>query len=159
MDGFVSWLHSLRLLRECNPSYGVLTLSPVGLSPTEHASLRWSHYGPKTRSCGEQTPRAQFRFDFLNGFRQCYSRCYAVKTSNRRVDLTPSTLSTNLLHFQQGGRFGPYGMIAICGIENELAVFADGERSTVVHHGGRHHSDSRVGENVVVPRGKSVGKK
>src|SRR5215831_1149 len=38
-DGFVSWLHSLRFLHECNPSYGVLTLSPVGLSPTEHASF------------------------------------------------------------------------------------------------------------------------
>ena len=48
-DGFVSWLHSHRFLRECNPSYGVLTLSPVGLSPTEHASLRWSHYGLKNR--------------------------------------------------------------------------------------------------------------
>jgi hypothetical protein len=42
-------------------------------------------------------------------------------------------------------------MIAICGIENELAVFADGERGTVVHHGGRHHSDSRVAMIVVVP--------
>ena len=47
---FVSWLHPLRFLSGCNPSYGVLTLAPVGLSPTEHASLRWSHYGPKTGS-------------------------------------------------------------------------------------------------------------
>src|SRR5215831_1653255 len=47
-DGFVSWLHSLRFLHECNPSYGVLTLSPVGLSPTEHASFSldalWSKF-------------------------------------------------------------------------------------------------------------------
>jgi hypothetical protein len=48
-DGFVDWLHPLRFLRGCNPSYGALTLTPVGLSPTEHASLRWSHYGPKIR--------------------------------------------------------------------------------------------------------------
>ena len=24
---------------------GLLTLTPVGLPPTEHASLRWTHYG------------------------------------------------------------------------------------------------------------------
>ena len=42
-------------------------------------------------------------------------------------------------------------MIAIGGIENDLAVIADGERSTVVHHGGRHHSDSGVAMMVVVP--------
>ena len=51
-DGFVDWLHPLRFLRGCNPSYGALTLTPVGLSPTEHASLRWSHFGPKIQlSC------------------------------------------------------------------------------------------------------------
>ncbi len=27
---------------------GLLSLAPVGLTPTEHASLRWTHYGPKT---------------------------------------------------------------------------------------------------------------
>ena len=30
-------------LRSCYPSYGAPTLTPVGLSPTERASLRWSH--------------------------------------------------------------------------------------------------------------------
>ena len=43
-DGFVGWLHPPRFLRECNPSYGVPTFPPVGLSPTEHASLHWSHW-------------------------------------------------------------------------------------------------------------------
>ena len=30
----------------CNPSYGALTFTPVGLSPTEHASLDWTHSPP-----------------------------------------------------------------------------------------------------------------
>jgi hypothetical protein len=38
-DGFVDRLHSLLLLRECDPSYRVLTLAPVGLPPTEYGSL------------------------------------------------------------------------------------------------------------------------
>src|SRR6202030_2605769 len=39
-DGFVDRLHSLRFLRECDPSYRVLTLALVGLPPTEYASLK-----------------------------------------------------------------------------------------------------------------------
>src|SRR6202043_1854583 len=27
----------------CYPNYGALTSTPAGLSPAEHASLRWSH--------------------------------------------------------------------------------------------------------------------
>ena len=50
MGGFVSWLHSLRFLHECNSRYGDLTLTPVGLSPTEHASLRWTHSFANNRS-------------------------------------------------------------------------------------------------------------
>ena len=38
MDGFVGWLHPLRFLG-INPGYGGLTPIPVGLTPTEHASL------------------------------------------------------------------------------------------------------------------------
>src|SRR5207244_7341062 len=30
-------------LQSCYPSYGAPTLTPVGLSPTERASLRWTH--------------------------------------------------------------------------------------------------------------------
>ena len=47
-DGFVSRLHPIRFLHGCDPSYGVLTFAPVGLSPTEHASLRWTHVGSRT---------------------------------------------------------------------------------------------------------------
>ena len=39
MDGFVGWLHPLRFLHECNPSYGGLTFTPMGLTLIEHASL------------------------------------------------------------------------------------------------------------------------
>ena len=37
--GFIRFVSSA----ECNPSYGALTLTPVGLSPTGHASLCWTH--------------------------------------------------------------------------------------------------------------------
>ena len=43
---FVSWLHLLRLLHRHNSSYGALTFTPVGLPPTEHASLHWTHLPP-----------------------------------------------------------------------------------------------------------------
>jgi hypothetical protein len=32
-------------LQPCYPSYGAPTLTPVGLSPTGRASLRWTHIG------------------------------------------------------------------------------------------------------------------
>ena len=46
----VSQLHPSRFLHERDSSYGALTFSPVGLSPTEHASLRWTHSCPKTQT-------------------------------------------------------------------------------------------------------------
>ena len=42
--GFICFVSSTNATQ----ATGLLTLAPVGLSPTEHASLRWSHYGPKT---------------------------------------------------------------------------------------------------------------
>jgi hypothetical protein len=33
----------LSFLPSCYSSYGALTFTPVGLSPTVHASLRWTH--------------------------------------------------------------------------------------------------------------------
>src|SRR5271163_552723 len=33
----------LSFLPSCHSSYGAWTLAPVGLSPTVHASLRWTH--------------------------------------------------------------------------------------------------------------------
>jgi hypothetical protein len=48
-DGFVGRLQSLGFPPPCYPSYGAPTLTPVGLSPTECASLSWTH-GPAQRS-------------------------------------------------------------------------------------------------------------
>jgi hypothetical protein len=42
-DGFVDRLQSLGFPPPCYPSYGAPTLTPVGLSPTECASLSWTH--------------------------------------------------------------------------------------------------------------------
>lgn len=42
-------------------------------------------------------------------------------------------------------------MVAIGCIENKLSAFTDGDSRAVVHHGRRHHSDSRVAVIVVVP--------
>src|ERR1700747_2498867 len=37
-------------LPSCYSSYGAWTLTPVGLSPTVHASLRWTHTFPGTNA-------------------------------------------------------------------------------------------------------------
>src|ERR1700743_502854 len=42
-DGFVDRLQKLSFLPSCYPSYGLLTFAPMGLHPTEYASLRWTH--------------------------------------------------------------------------------------------------------------------
>ena len=42
-DGSVGRLQSLGFPPPCYPSYGAPTLTPVGLSPTECASLSWTH--------------------------------------------------------------------------------------------------------------------
>src|ERR1700756_4309357 len=42
-DGFVDRLQKLSFLPSCYPSYGLLTFGPMGLPPTEYASLRWTH--------------------------------------------------------------------------------------------------------------------
>jgi hypothetical protein len=42
-DGLVGRLQGLGLPPPCYPSYGAPTLTPVGLTPTECASLRWTH--------------------------------------------------------------------------------------------------------------------
>src|ERR1700722_13055626 len=39
----VDRLQSFSFHHLCYPNYGVLTLTPAGLSPAEHASLRWTH--------------------------------------------------------------------------------------------------------------------
>src|SRR5271166_5654971 len=44
----VDRLQSLGFPPPCYPNYGVLIFAPAGLSPAEHASLRWTH----NRTCG-----------------------------------------------------------------------------------------------------------
>src|SRR3954470_885130 len=41
--GLVDRLQSFSFHHLCYPNYGALTLTPAGLSPAEHASLRWTH--------------------------------------------------------------------------------------------------------------------
>ena len=41
--GFIS----LRFLHGCDPSYRALTFALMGLTPIEHASLRWTHCSAK----------------------------------------------------------------------------------------------------------------
>src|SRR5207244_12832384 len=44
-------------LQSCYPSYGAPTLTPVGLSPTERASLRWTHKIGDSLEVRHQPPR------------------------------------------------------------------------------------------------------
>src|SRR5215470_7047282 len=53
---FVGRLQNLDLSRSCYPSYGAPTLTPVGLSPTGRASLRWTHSGC---FCGRSCPEGK----------------------------------------------------------------------------------------------------
>jgi hypothetical protein len=43
-NGVIRQLHPLRFLRECDLSYRALTITPVGLTPTEQTSLSRTHY-------------------------------------------------------------------------------------------------------------------
>src|SRR3954468_13074580 len=45
--GLVDRLQSFSFHHLCYPNYGALTLTPAGLSPAEHASLRWTHNRPR----------------------------------------------------------------------------------------------------------------
>ena len=42
-DGFVDGLQGFGLPPPCRPATGLLTVTPVGLAPTEHVSLSWTH--------------------------------------------------------------------------------------------------------------------
>ncbi len=44
--GFIGFVSSTNAIQ----ATGLLTLIPVGLTPTEHASLRWTHCCPNIRS-------------------------------------------------------------------------------------------------------------
>jgi hypothetical protein len=48
--GFISFVSSTNTIQ----ATGLLILAPVGLTPTEHASLSWTHSSPKIPSAGFQ---------------------------------------------------------------------------------------------------------
>ena len=50
--GFISFVSSTDAIQ----ATGLLTLTPVGLTPTEHASLRWTHSLPKKATRAESRP-------------------------------------------------------------------------------------------------------
>src|SRR6202795_2762825 len=50
----VDRLQSFSVHPLCYPNYGALTSTPAGLSPAEHASLRWTH----NVACGSPAPRS-----------------------------------------------------------------------------------------------------
>ena len=56
-DGRVDGLQGISFLPPCHPNYGVLALSPAGLSPAERASLCWTH----NRACGFPAPGSRTR--------------------------------------------------------------------------------------------------
>jgi hypothetical protein len=54
----VDRLQSFSFHHLCYPIYGALTSTPAGLSPAEHASLRWTHHA----ACGFPALRAPICF-------------------------------------------------------------------------------------------------
>src|SRR5713101_4787742 len=54
----VDRLQSFSFHHLCYPNYGALTSTPAGLSPAEHASLRWTHHA----TCGFPALRAPICF-------------------------------------------------------------------------------------------------
>src|SRR5215469_5509484 len=63
-DGLVGRLQSLGFPPPCYPSYGAPTFTPVGLPPTECASLSWTH-GPAQRSLPLWPARSRSRLATL----------------------------------------------------------------------------------------------
>src|SRR5215831_5360172 len=56
--GFIRFVSSTNATQ----ATGLLTIAPVGLSPTEHASLRWTHWFSETRSERPASGWPVFRF-------------------------------------------------------------------------------------------------
>src|SRR6202048_800234 len=67
----VDRLQSFSFHHLCYPNYGALTSTPAGLSPAEHASLRWTHNWtgrfPASSSRTNFTPSPTARFSFVRG--------------------------------------------------------------------------------------------
>src|SRR5215469_11247032 len=94
-DGSVGRLQSLGFPPPCYPSYGAPTLTPVGLSPTECASLSWTHR-PAQRLLALRPADSPSRLcDPLHRrprrLRHLHRRsdCYRVERSSSRAGLLP----------------------------------------------------------------------
>jgi hypothetical protein len=59
--GFISFVSSTNTIQ----ATGLLILAPVGLSPTEHASLSWTHSSPKTPSAAKTLVSTSPRLGWL----------------------------------------------------------------------------------------------
>jgi hypothetical protein len=95
-DGFVDRLQSLGFPPPCYPSYGAPTLTPVGLSPTECASLSWTH-GPAQRSLTLWPARSRSRqatlyIESSDRLRclHCRFDCYRVERTSSRAGVAPA---------------------------------------------------------------------
>ena len=95
-DGFVGRLQSLGFPPPCYPSYGAPTLTPVGLSPTECASLSWTHRPAQRSLTLRPTCSPSHLCDPLHRRlrRLCYlhrrSDCYRVERTSSRAGLSPA---------------------------------------------------------------------
>jgi hypothetical protein len=94
-DGLVGRLQGLGLPPPCYPSYGAPTFTPVGLTPTEWASLRWTHRLAR-RSLALRPAHSrchQFVARFTEGFNRFVTSTVAPVASGwscRRVGLSPT---------------------------------------------------------------------
>src|ERR1035438_7218873 len=62
----------LSCLPSCYSSYGAWTLTPVGLAPTDHASLRWTHTSHYRSLLGEDSaPLASVPQSLGQSFLEC----------------------------------------------------------------------------------------
>ena len=59
-DGAVERLQRVGFPSPCAPSYRALAFPLVGLPPTEHASLRWTHHRAEPFPCDTALPWARF---------------------------------------------------------------------------------------------------
>ena len=112
---FVGRLQNLDLSQSCYPSYGVPTLTPVGLSPTGRASLRWTHNGRfgriytaamTDRSWPDQRPK----------FPSSFGRCDRAKT-------TPSSPAATLRYrsLSRGKADPPVAALAESGLSGRAS--------------------------------------
>ena len=70
LGDLVDRLQSFSFHHLCYPNYGALTSTPAGLSPAEHASLRWTH----NRTCRSPASGSRTRLHAFTHDTSCPSR-------------------------------------------------------------------------------------